>query len=216
MLLSRRRHSPEVGHGIAHTGGRRPALVPVPFDDSLVSPFSKITSILTRPEARADKAVPRKPARAAIRSVRLGTPAGRIPFRLAFAAGAGSPAAGLALYVRRSPYAPLTPVFRRGWRQSAVIAQPVREVAQVGIPLEWGVANEPPLVAISFPRARTAGEARTFGRLSLVGPPRRFAEPAGAEPMEFLIKGSSLPACAYRTRSMLQARLQEAGRSDCL
>jgi hypothetical protein len=165
--------------------------------------FSKMLSRLARPAAHADKKVPRMPARKAIRSVRLSGPAGRIPFRLAFAAGADSPATGLLLHVRLWPYAPLAPAFRRGWRQSVFIAQRVQEVAQVGIPLEWGGTIRPPAVPVSFPRARAVGETHAIGQAAFIGSRWRIAEPATAEPIEFLTKGSSLPACGYRTRSML-------------
>jgi hypothetical protein len=165
--------------------------------------LSKMLSRLVRPADQADKTVSKMPARKAIRSVRLNGPAGRIPFRLALAAGADSPVTGSLLHVGLWPYAPLTPAFRRGWRQSAFIAQRVQKVAQVGRPLEWAGTIQPPSVPVSFPRARAVGETHVFGQPSFVGSRWRIAEPATAEPMEFLTKGSRLPACEYRTRSML-------------
>lgn len=219
-LLSRYRRTPNRGHSIAHTSGQQPTIfdrpagtrnprsrmqeaMSPPFDDRFASLFSKMLTRLARPADQAHKPTPKMPARGAIRSVRLTSPAGRIPLRLACAAGAASPATGLLWHVRLWPHAPLTPAFRKGWRQSPFIAQRVQIVAHAGIPLEWGGAIRPPNVPVLFPRPRAVGETRAFGQTPFIGSRWRIAEPETAEPVQFLANGSNLPACEYRTRSML-------------
>ena len=177
--------------------------MPPPFDDKFASLFSKMLMRLARPADQPHKPAPKMPAPREIRSVRLTSPAGRIPFRLACAAGVASPATGLLLHVRLWPHAPLTPAFKKAWRQSPLIAQRVQLVAHAGMPIEWGGATRPPNVPVLFPLPRAVGGTRAFGQAPFIGSRWRIAEPETAEPKQFLANGSNLPACAYRTRSML-------------
>ncbi len=71
------------------------------------------------------------------------------------------------------------------------------------MPLEWGGSIRPPNVPVLFPRPRTVGEGRAFGLAPMIGSRWHIAEPEAAEPVQFLANRSDLPACAYRTRSML-------------
>lgn len=176
--------------------------MPASFDDVFASLFSKMLSRLAGQATHPGRLT----AGYAIRSVRLMGPAGRIPFPLVCVAGADSPAEGLLSHMRLWQYAPLTPVFRSGWRPSVFAAQRVQEVAQVGTPIESGDAIRPAAMPVWFPGARAVGETHAFGQASFMGPRWHTAEPATAEPME--ARGDNLPACGYHTRSMLLARLQ--------
>ncbi len=177
--------------------------MPPPFDDKFASLFSKMLTRLARATDQPHKPAPKMPGPRAIRSVRLTSPSGRVPFRLVCAAGTASPATGLSWHVRLWPHAPLTPTFRKGWRQSPLIAQRVQVVADAGTPLEWGDAIRQPNVPVLFPRPRAVGETRKFGLTPFISSRWRIAEPEAAVPIESLANGSGLPACAYRTRSML-------------
>jgi hypothetical protein len=66
-------------------------------------------------------------------------------------------------------------------------------------------------IPVLIPGSRSRVNRRAFVPVAPIRSERHIAEPADAEPLEFLAKGSRLRACEYRTLSMLSGALPKAG-----
>jgi hypothetical protein len=142
-------------------------------------------------------------ARVAIRPMRLGRPADRLPLRLALAAGTDAPATELFPAVRLWRRAPLSPATMAGWKYGVLLCRGARAEAPAGTPLEWAGVVRQPSVPVTVPDVRSSGSRGVFGCAPVVRSGWRITGPASAAPVEFLEKGRGLLACEYRTRSML-------------
>ncbi len=151
--------------------------------------------------------------RMALVSRRLSEPAGGLRAPLVLAPATPQPPAGWSPAIRLGTVTTPSPSGAGIWRRPGPVVchKPPQAASSPAAPLTQGALFHDSAIPVLIPGSRPRVNRRAFVLVAPIRSERHIAEPADAEPLEFLAKGSRLHACEYRTLSMLSGALPKAG-----